>query len=228
MPRGYARALADDDRAIEVRPSDNDYISSKRAGTRRLTGSAEGCLVRGIEPGTAFRRLSHSQRRTVSPTGPSSISRHPWSCHPKCSAERPQPTEPDDLHGTLGHGNQIDLSAESAICANCNQSATGCWLHSVLVTPAPIVKDRRATEPTSASGRKRRSLSRHRCQDLSYSGGRLRGGIALSPFPPQGCTSVVWLPVWLPNGRKGAGIRTLSCAPSRTRTYGLLLRRHFP
>jgi len=49
---------------------------------------------------------------------------------------------------------------------------------------------------------------------------------SLSPFPPQGCTSVVWLPVWLPNDRKGAGIRTLSCAPSRTRTYGLLLRRH--
>src|SRR5271154_6810972 len=97
MPRGYARALADDDRAIEVRPSDNDYISSKPAGTRRLTGSAEGCLVRGVEPGTAFRRLSHSQRRMVSPTGPSSISRHPWSCHPKCSVERPQPTEPDDL-----------------------------------------------------------------------------------------------------------------------------------
>ncbi len=41
----------------------------------------------------------------------------------------------------------------------------------------------------------------------------------------QGCTLVVWLPVWLPNGRKGAGIRTLSCALSRTRTYGLLLRR---
>lgn len=55
--------------------------------------------------------------------------------------------------------------------------------------------------------------------------GRLRGGIALSR-PAQGCTSVVWLPAWLPNGRKGAGIRTLSCAPSRTRTYGLLLRRH--
>ena len=35
----------------------------------------------------------------------------------------------------------------------------------------------------------------------------------------------VRLPVWLPSRGKGAGIRTLSCAPSRTRTYGLLLRR---
>ena len=32
MPRGYARALADDDRAIEVRPSDNDYIFSNGPG----------------------------------------------------------------------------------------------------------------------------------------------------------------------------------------------------
>src|SRR3984893_9876406 len=34
--------------------------------------------------------------------------------------------------------------------------------------PPPIAEDRRATEPASASGRKRRSLGRHRCQDLSY------------------------------------------------------------
>ena len=35
-----------------------------------------------------------------------------------------------------------------------------------------------------------------------------------------------WLaPRLAPNRRKRAGIRTLSCAPSRTRTYGLLLRR---
>jgi len=46
------------------------------------------------------------------------------------------------------------------------------------------------------------------------------------PFPPQGCTSVVWFPVWLPNGRKGAGIHMLSCAPTATRTRDLLLRRH--
>ena len=43
--------------------------------------------------------------------------------------------------------------------------------------------------------------------------------------PVKACTSVVWLPVRLPNDRKGAGIRMPSCAPSRTRTYGLLLRR---
>ena len=54
--------------------------------------------------------------------------------------------------------------------------------------------------------------------------GRLRAG--RPPPPPQGFGSVVWLPVWLPNDRKRAGIHTLSRAPSRTRTYGLLLRRH--
>ena len=54
---------------------------------------------------------------------------------------------------------------------------------------------------------------------LRCAGSRLCG-------PPQGRTSVFWLPVWLPNGRKGADIRTPSCAPSATRTRDLLLRRH--
>ena len=39
--------------------------------------------------------------------------------------------------------------------------------------------------------------------------------------PVKACTSVVWLPVWLPNGRKGAGIRVLSFITSMNRTYGL-------
>ena len=63
-------------------------------------------------------------------------------------------------------------------------------------------------------------------QDLPFSG---ESPVArwLVPCPPQGLISIAWLPVWLPNGRKGAGVRMSSCVPSRTRTYGLLLRRHF-
>ena len=65
-----------------------------------------------------------------------------------------------------------------------------------------------------------------RCENLSCSGSPAWRDFSV-PYPPQACQSVDWLPVWLPNDRKGAGIRTLSRAPSRTRTYGLLLRRHF-
>src|SRR5487761_155138 len=54
---------------------------------------------------------------------PPSISRHPWSCHPKCLADRPQRAELDDLRVTLGHGNQIRLSAESAFRANSSPAA---------------------------------------------------------------------------------------------------------
>ena len=131
------------------------------------------------------------------------------------------------LPGTTGRS--PGTSCSPAVCS----TPLGGWLigHELLVTFCHRHRrsDRQgspATGPASASGRKRRSLSRHRCQDLSYSGGRLRGGIALSPFPPQGCTSAVWLPAWLPNGRKGSSIRTLSCAPTATRTRDLLLRRH--
>ena len=47
------------------------------------------------------------------------------------------------------------------------------------------------------------------------------------PCPPQGCNLDVGSQFGSQNDRKGAGIRTVNCAPSGTRTYGLLLRKHF-
>jgi len=56
MPGGHADALADDDRAIEVRPSDDDYIS-KRTGIRRLIANAEGALSETSTPETPLGRV---------------------------------------------------------------------------------------------------------------------------------------------------------------------------
>jgi hypothetical protein len=100
-------------------------------------------------------------------------------------------------------GGSPTVGAESAICADCDELMTGCLLQSGY---------RRCRCPFA---------ERHAAKRPMYAGS------SLFPYPPQGHTSTVWLPAWLPNPKKGAGVRTLSCAPSRTRTYGLLLRRHF-
>ena len=45
-------------------------------------------------------------------------------------------------------------------------------------------------------------------------------GLATVPCPSQGCSSVVWLPVRLPNGGKGAGVselRVVTCERSLER-----------
>ena len=47
------------------------------------------------------------------------------------------------------------------------------------------------------------------------------------PYHHRACTSVVWFPIWLPGDKMRAGIHTLACAPTATRTRDLLLRRHF-
>jgi hypothetical protein len=53
-----------------------------------------------------------------------------------------------------------------------------------------------------------------------------RGEMGLFPTRGKDNSPTGLAPLWLPTGGKGAGIRTLTCVPSRTRTYGLLLRRH--
>ncbi len=92
----------------------------------------------------------------------------------------------------------------------------------------------RVNRPASTSGRPRTDEPPHRgpakpgmpapgLPDLVAITGQfhcpLTRGKAHSPV--KACTSVVWLPVWLPNGRKGAGIRMLSFTTSMNRTYGL-------
>src|SRR5439155_21330639 len=47
---------------------------------------------------------------------------------------------------------------------------------------------------------------------ICHVAGHLHGGF-LCPYPPQGCRSVGWLPVWLPSDRKRTGIRTLNPRP---------------
>jgi hypothetical protein len=70
------------------------------------------------------------------------------------------------------------------------------------------------------------SLTRHRCQDPSYSGSRLLGGIALS-FPATGLHLGRLAPSLAPKRQKGSRYSHAELRlPSRTRTYGLLLRRH--
>jgi hypothetical protein len=43
---------------------------------------------------------------------------------------------------------------------------------------------------------------------------------------PRAAVPDLWLPAWLPVIEDRIEIYTLSCAPSKTRTCGLLLRRH--
>jgi hypothetical protein len=81
----------------------------------------------------------------------------------------------------------------------------------------------RIAGPASASRRKRRSLGHRKYLDLSYSGFACVADCHV-PYHHRACTSVVWLPNWLPDDKVGAGIRMLSCAPTATRTRDLLLR----
>ena len=109
------------------------------------------------------------------------------------------------------------VRADSAICAYCNELVTVCSLHSVTVTSRrPKAKGlaRQITEPTSASGGRAGRQIPARRQDLSYSGGSHRDEIGLSlPATRQRLGRLA--PVWLPSGRRGVGIRTLSSAPDR-------------
>jgi hypothetical protein len=88
-------------------------------------------------------------------------------------------------------------------------------------------KDRQATGPASASRRKRRSLGHRRCPDLSYSGPACVADCHV-PDPPQGLHLGRLAPNLAPRRQNWSRCSYPDLRPrSRTRTYGILLRRHF-
>jgi hypothetical protein len=62
---------------------------------------------------------------------------------------------------------------------------------------------------------------------ICYTVGSPAWRIAMFPTTAEPAPRSLWLPIWLPGDRIEAGIRTLTCAPTATRTRDLLLRRHF-
>ena len=134
-----------------------------------------------------------------------------------------------NLHTVLGPALSMAEHTESAICAYCNQLVTVFSLHSVTVTSPP--PDRKGARPRDHGVGIR--VRRTRCSpDPCPAAGSVmvaglpRGEIGL--FLPSTRQRLGRLaPVWLPTSRKGVGIRTLSCTPTRLERGTYCLGVHF-
>ena len=131
-------------------------------------------------------------------------------------------TELGDLHESRLTVRERSGRKES-ICAYCNQLVIVCLVHCVTVTcrrPIATGSVRQITELASAPGERAARQVPARRQDLSYGAGLFLWRDWLVPGPRLGSGSAAWLL----QGRKAAGIRTLSSVPAATRPRDLLLR----